>query len=43
VLLSCATTGLATNVATADVTYQTLLDLNRVPRSADFQDRGFDC
>jgi phospholipid/cholesterol/gamma-HCH transport system substrate-binding protein len=43
VLLSCATTGLATNVATADVTYQTLLDLNRVPRSADFSDRGFDC
>jgi phospholipid/cholesterol/gamma-HCH transport system substrate-binding protein len=43
VLLSCATTGLAANVATADVTYQTLLDLNRVPRSADFQDRGFDC
>jgi phospholipid/cholesterol/gamma-HCH transport system substrate-binding protein len=43
VLLSCATTGLAANVATADVTYQTLLDLNRVPRSADFSDRGFDC
>jgi phospholipid/cholesterol/gamma-HCH transport system substrate-binding protein len=43
VLLSCATTGLAANVATADVTYQTLLDLNRVPRSADFRDRGFDC
>jgi phospholipid/cholesterol/gamma-HCH transport system substrate-binding protein len=33
VLLTCATSGLATNVAGRDLTYETLLDLNRVPRT----------
>jgi phospholipid/cholesterol/gamma-HCH transport system substrate-binding protein len=33
VQISCATAGLAQNVASADPTYQTLLDLNRVPRT----------
>lgn len=41
VLLSCATSGLATNVAGRDLTYETLLDLNRVPRVPEFQDLGF--
>jgi phospholipid/cholesterol/gamma-HCH transport system substrate-binding protein len=41
VLVTCATSGLATNVAGRDPTYKTLLDLNRVPRVPEFQNLGF--
>jgi phospholipid/cholesterol/gamma-HCH transport system substrate-binding protein len=41
VLVTCATSGLATNVAGRDPTYKTLLDLNRVPRVPEFQSLGF--
>jgi phospholipid/cholesterol/gamma-HCH transport system substrate-binding protein len=41
VMVTCATSGLATNVAGRDPTYETLLDLNRVPRVPEFQNLGF--
>jgi phospholipid/cholesterol/gamma-HCH transport system substrate-binding protein len=41
VMVTCATSGLATNVAGRDPTYETLLDLNRVPRVPEFEDLGF--
>jgi phospholipid/cholesterol/gamma-HCH transport system substrate-binding protein len=41
VMVTCATSGLATNVAGRDPTYETLLDLNRVPRVPEFVDLGF--
>ena len=41
VMVTCATSGLATNVAGRDPTYETLLDLNRVPRVEEFEDLGF--
>jgi phospholipid/cholesterol/gamma-HCH transport system substrate-binding protein len=41
VMVTCATSGLATNVAGRDPTYETLLDLNRVPRVPEFQALGF--
>ncbi|HSJ18116.1 MAG TPA: MlaD family protein [Solirubrobacterales bacterium] len=40
VLVSCATAGLAENVAGRDLTYETLLDLNRVVRRQQIQDLG---
>jgi phospholipid/cholesterol/gamma-HCH transport system substrate-binding protein len=40
VLVSCATAGLAENVAGRDLTYETLLDLNRVVRRQEIQDLG---
>jgi phospholipid/cholesterol/gamma-HCH transport system substrate-binding protein len=43
VQVSCAAAGLAQNVATSDLTYQTLLDLTRTPRTAEFNDRGLPC
>jgi phospholipid/cholesterol/gamma-HCH transport system substrate-binding protein len=41
VMLTCATSGLASNVAGRDLTYETLLDLTRVPRVPEFEQRGF--
>jgi phospholipid/cholesterol/gamma-HCH transport system substrate-binding protein len=41
VLLTCATSGLASNVAGRDLTYETLLDLTRVPRVPEFEELGF--
>jgi phospholipid/cholesterol/gamma-HCH transport system substrate-binding protein len=41
VMVTCATSGLATNVAGRDLTYETLLDLNRVPRVPEFEALGF--
>jgi phospholipid/cholesterol/gamma-HCH transport system substrate-binding protein len=40
VLLTCATSGLASNVAGRDLTYETLLDVNRVPRVPEFEELG---
>ena len=43
VMVSCAAAGLAQNVGTSDLTYQTLLDLTRTPRTTEFNDRGVSC
>ena len=40
VQISCLTSGLAFNVGTSNTTYETLLDLNRIPRVSDFQAEG---
>jgi phospholipid/cholesterol/gamma-HCH transport system substrate-binding protein len=40
VMLTCATAGLAENVAGRDLTYETLLDLTRTPRRQEIQDLG---